>query len=156
MLNSSTFFGREGTSRYFHNFYGVFDLMDQVTIMAAFDIGWQQQLNANGERDGYKTWYNPNLIVRLKPTEKFSIAGRLEYYHDPNNLVIAVTELGDGNTVMSFQTFSPSMNLDYFPLPSVALRLEGKLYASKNAVFIRKDEATKTSGLVATSLAFKF
>ncbi len=156
LLNSSTFFGKEGANRYFHNFYGVFDLIDKVTIMAAFDIGWQEQLRANGERDGFDTWYNPNLIVRFKPTDKFAIAGRVEYYHDPNNLIIPATDVGGGNTVGGFQTWAPSLNMDYFPLSNVALRLEGKLYSASNGVFIQEGRPVKTSGLVAASLAFKF
>ncbi len=153
LLNSSTFLGREGTRRYFHNFYGVFDFTDQVTLMAAFDIGWQQ---VTGSPGAYKTWYNPNLIVRFKPTNRVAVAGRVEYYHDPENLIVPATVLGDGSAVAGFQTWALSLNVDYLPVPGVALRLEGKLYTSKNDVFLRKGAATGTTELVAASLAFKW
>ncbi len=153
LLNSSTFLGKEGTCRYFHNFYGVFDFSDQVTLMTAFDICWQQ---VPGSPEAYRTWYNPNLILRFKPTKRMAVAGRVEYYHDPDNLIVPATVLGDGSMVTGFQTWAPSLNVDYLPVPGVALRLEGKLYASKNDVFLRGDATTGTTGLVAASLAFKW
>ncbi len=153
LLNSSTFFGKEGTRRYFHNFYGAFDFTDQLTLMTAFDVGWQQ---VPGNPDAYRTWYNPNLIVRFKPTKQVALAGRVEYYHDPHNLIVPATALGDGSLVTGFQTWAPSLNVDYLPVSGVALRLEGKLYASKNDVFRRREAATGTTGLVAASLAFKW
>ncbi|MDJ1482067.1 porin [Cytophagaceae bacterium YF14B1] len=156
LLNSSTFFGKEGTYRYYHNFYTVLDLIEKVTIIAAFDIGWQQQLDITGKKDGTKTWWNPNLMVRYKPTDKVAIAGRVEYYNDPNNIIIAPTALPDETFVTGFKTFSPSLNLDYFPIESVALRIEGRLYSASNAVFMKDNQTKKTDGIITTSMAFKF
>ena len=151
LLNSSTFLGREGTGRYFHNFYGAFDLTQKITLVAAFDVGWQAQPGGGG---GYRTWYNPNLIVRYKPTGQFAVAGRVEYYHDPDNLIIAPTDRGNGAFVAGFQTVSPSLNVDYFPAEGVALRLEGRYFTSRNAVFTRGAGSTRTTGAVAASIAF--
>lgn len=156
LLNSSTFFGKEGSYRYFHNFYGVFDLIDKVTIIAAFDIGWQEQLTINGNKDGYKTWWNPNLMVRYKPTDKVAIAGRLEYYNDPNNSIVSPTALDNETFVTGFKTFSPSLNMDYFPTDNVALRIEGRLYSSSNPIFLKNNQTKKTDGIITTSMSFKF
>jgi hypothetical protein len=126
LLNWSTFAGREGGNRYFSNVYGAFDFTDAVTLVAAFDVGWQQVTSAAGNR-AYHPWFNPNLMVRCQPAPKLALAGRLEYYHDPRNLIIPATDRGDNTLVTGFQTWSPSVNLDYLPVKKVALRLEGRL-----------------------------
>jgi hypothetical protein len=160
LLNWSTFAGREGGNRYFSNLYGTFDLTGAVRLVAAFDVGWQQVTGPAGNKT-YHHWFNPNLLARYQPVEKLALAGRLEYYHDPRNLIIPATELGDNALVTGFQTWSPSVNLDYFPAKKVALRLEGRLFRCRQPVFIRHDDpngpaTTRSNGAVATSVAFKF
>jgi hypothetical protein len=160
LLNWSTFAGREGGNRYFSNLYGTFDLTDAVAAVAAFDIGWQQVTTPAGE-ETYQHWFNPNLMVRCQVVEKLALAGRLEYYHDPRNLIIPATDLGDNTLITGFQTWSPSVNFDYLPAKKVALRLEGRLFHSRRPVFIHNDNpngpsTTRNNGTVATSVAFKF
>jgi hypothetical protein len=160
LLNWSTFAGKEGGNRYFSNLYGAFDFSEAVTLVAAFDVGWQQVTAPAGNRT-YHHWFNPNMMVRCQPVEKWALAGRLEYYHDPNNLIIPAADLGDNHLVTGFQTWSPSVNFDYFPAKKVALRLEGRLFRSRQPVFVRHDtpgspSPTRTNGTVATSVAFKF
>ncbi len=152
LLNSSTFLGREGTQRYFHNFYGAFELTQKITLVAAFDVGWQAQPGGGGS---YRTWYNPNLMVRYRPVAQFAVAGRVEYYHDPGNLIIAPTDRGNGMRVTGFQTVSPSLNVDYLPAEGVALRLEGRYFSSRNAVFPEGAGTTRSTGALAASIAFK-
>jgi hypothetical protein len=160
LLNWSTFAGREGGNRYFSNVYGAFDFPGAVTLVVAFDTGWQQVTAATGSH-AYYNWFNPNLMFRCKPVEKLALAGRLEYYHDPRNLIIAATELGDNNLIAGFQTWSPSVNFDYLPVKKVALRLEGRLFRSRQPVFIQNGNSsgaatTRNNGTLATSVAFKF
>ncbi len=160
LLNWSTFAGKEGGNRYFSNVYGALDFTDAVTLVVAFDVGWQQVTSPAGNKS-YHQWFNPNLMVRYHPVEKWALAGRLEYYHDPRNLIIPATDPGNNNLITGFQTWSPSVNLDYWPAKKVALRLEGRLFHSRQPVFVRSDNpngpaATRNNGTVATSLAFKF
>jgi hypothetical protein len=154
LLNSSTFFGREGTRRYFHNFYAEFDPTDQLKVVTAFDIGWQERLDPTGRRGGFDKWWNPNLIVRYQPAGHWAVTARLEYYHDPSNVIIPQTEL-EGRTVTSFRTFSPSLNLDYRPAEQVALRLEGRLYRAANPVFVRGNALVPYDALLVASLALR-
>lgn len=160
LLNWSTFAGRERGNRCFSNLYGTFDLTGAVRLVAAFDVGWQQVTGPAGDKT-YRHWFNPNLMARYQPVEKWALAGRLEYYHDPRNLIIPAAEPGNNTLVTGFQTWSPSVNFDYFPAKKVALRLEGRLFRCRQPVFIRNDDpngpsTTRSNGAVATSVAFKF
>lgn len=154
LLNSSTFFGREGTYRYFHNFFAEFDPTDQLKIVTAFDIGWQERPAPNGTPRGSDTWWNPNLIIRYQPASQWAVAARLEYYHDPANVIIPPAELGS-RTVTGFRAFGPSLNLDYRPVEQVALRLESRLYGAYTPVFIRDNGLVPYDALVVASLALR-
>ncbi len=96
----------------------------------------------------------PNLIVRYQPAGHWAVAARLEYYHDPSNVIIPQTEL-EGHTVTGFRTFSPSLNLDYRPVEQVALRLEGRLYRAANPVFVQGDALVPYDALLVASLALR-
>lgn len=64
--------------RTFHNFYLIYQPQPKVWLTLGFDVGWQQQT------DRWALWYSPVLIGKYQPNERWAIAGRAEYYHDPN------------------------------------------------------------------------
>jgi hypothetical protein len=158
LLNSSTFFGKEkpaytdttlSTNRFFHNFFVQIDLSQQLTLLAAFDIGFQQKIG----NSTYDTWYTPNVIVRYRPLNKLALAGRLEYYIDKAGVILPTF------TPNGFKAFSYSLTLDYLPAENVALRLEGRTFHSRDPIFSGN---TISSNLVSSntfligSMAFKF
>jgi hypothetical protein len=62
--------------------------------------------------------------------DKTKIALRGEYYQDKNQIIIAT------NTPNGFQTSGISTNLDYKLNDKVQFRIEGKMYLSKEAIFV--------------------
>lgn len=151
LLNSSTFFGREKpgydslpSMRYFHNFYTQIDIK-KVSILAAFDIGFQEKRVGSGTN----VWYNPNLIIRFKPSDKAAIAARVEYYNDEQGVII------NSGTPNGFQTLSPSLNFDYKFTDNVAWRIEGRLFNSKDKIFAEDSNFENSNVFVISSLAIK-
>jgi hypothetical protein len=158
LLNSSTFIGKEkpayadttiSTNRFFHNFFTQIEFTSKVTLLAAFDIGFQQRIN----EDRYDTWFTPNIIVRYKPLEKAAVAGRVEYYQDKAGVLLPTF------TANGFQTLGYSITLDYRPQEEIALRLEGRTFHSQDKIFTdhsidhpMKQNSTSLVG----SVAFKF
>jgi hypothetical protein len=66
-LNSSSFVGSDKPDtvrqmRYFHNFYGIFEVTDKIGLTIGFDIGAEQKSKGNSE---YNTWYTPIVIVKV-------------------------------------------------------------------------------------------
>lgn len=152
-LNSSSFIGNdfpddEKRMRYFHNFYGQFQLSNQFALIAGFDIGAQQKEKGS---DAYNSWYSPVLIAKYSPSEKVSIAARGEYYNDKNGVIIST------GTENGFQTFGASLNVDYQILPNLVWRTEFKNLSSKDQIFLDRDDATNKNNVSAvTSLAIRF
>ncbi len=151
-LNSSSFIGSDTPDkvrlmRYFHNFYGQFQLYKEFALTVGFDIGAQQKTKGSSD---YNIWYSPVLITRYSPTEKISIAARGEYYSDPNQVIIAT---GTNN---GFKTFGYSLNLDYNISDNVIWRMEGRGFSSQDNIFTLNNKPSNQNQFVITSLAISF
>lgn len=151
-LNSSTFFGTDKADsarqmRYFHNFYGVFQLSEKVGLTVAFDYGVEEK---NPETSSTNAWFNPTVVVRFGLGEKSAIALRGEYYDDENGVIIAT---GSPN---GFKTTGLSANFDYMVAPNALWRLEVRSLSSKDEIFPEGDGASKSNVSIATSIAISF
>ena len=151
-LNSSSFIGSDTPDstrqmRYFHNFYGQFQLHKKFGLILGFDIGAQQKSKGNND---YYTWHTPVLIAKYAATDKVSIAARGEYYSDANGVIIAT------GTLNEFQTYGYSVNLDYLARKNVMWRIEGRSFTSQDKIFTLKDKPSNNNYFITTSLAISF
>lgn len=151
-LNSSSFIGNDKADsvkqmRYFHNFYGQFQVTDKLGIIAGFDIGAEQKSKGSSQ---YNSWYSPVLIVKLSPNTKNNIAARVEYYNDKNGVIISTV------TPNGFKTWGYSLNYDYLIRENVLWRIEGRGFLGKDKTFVKNGSATNTNLFMVTSLAISF
>jgi hypothetical protein len=154
VLNSSSYIGREDplgskSMRYFHNFFGQFQLSEQLGLIAGFDIGAQQQAKGS---EVYEVWYSPVLIARYTPTERFALAARAEYYSDEDRVIIA----SPGN--YGFQTLGYSFNTDLRVRENVLWRVEFRSFKSHMGEIFRdaKGNSTRLNHYLGTSLSIGF
>lgn len=151
-LNSSSFVGSDTPDsirlmRYFHNFYGVFQLSERFGLIAGFDIGIQQDAP---ESDTYNSWYSPVVIAKYDLSDHLSLSGRLEFYSDENGVIIST------NTRNEFQTFGYSMNLDYSITENVLWRLEARSFKSEDMIFSKDNVPTDSNFFLGSSLSLLF
>lgn len=152
-LNYSNYLGTEGADsvrvrRFYNNFYGIFQLTAAFGITAGFDYGVQQQAKGSSN---YNNVLSPVAIARYQFAEKWAMAGRVEYYQDKNGTLIATS------TPNGFKTTGYSLNVDYAPVKNALIRLEGKVYDSKDAIFARSyGNPVHTSPLLTASFAVSF
>ncbi|AMJ67771.1 porin [Hymenobacter sp. PAMC 26628] len=154
LLNSSTFVG-EGYNqpdsvgrqlRYFHDFYVTYDPSPKWKMAAAFDAGIQARAHNTG---GHDAWQGGSLIVRRRLWARAGVVGRVEYFHDPAG-VLAPTRAGGLNTA------GYSLGFDYFPVPRVILRAEGKQFVDRNEVFALNKVPRRTNAAVTVLLGLTF
>lgn len=155
-LNSSSFIGSDSPDstrlmRYFHNFYGQFQLTAKFGITAGFDIGAQQKVKGSSTMN---TWYTPVVIVRLSPNAKNNIAARLEYYSDANGVIIPIA-IGTG-TLNGFKTWGYSVNYDRLISDHVMWRIEGRGFSGKDKTFVKDGLPSTTNFCITTALAVTF
>jgi len=151
-VNYSNYLGTEGLDsirvrRFYHNVYGIFQLTDQFGLTLGFDYGTQQQKKGESAKNEV---LSPVAIVQYKFAEKWAMAGRVEYYEDRNGVFIAT------GTQNGFKTTGYSLNLDYSPVSNAVLRLEGKLYSSKDDIFVRNENPVDKNAALTASIAVSF
>jgi len=151
-LNYSNYIGTErigemNLSRLYHNIYSIFQINDQLGLTLGFDYGTQQKSKENHQKNNILA---PVVIAQYKLSPKWKIAGRMEYYKDKNNMLIA-TETPNG-----FETTGYSLNLDFAPIQNALLRLEGKVYNSKDKIFIRDLSPVNYNAALTASMAISF
>ena len=128
-LNYSNFIGSINLDpikalRTFHNLFAIYEATERSSFIFGFDIGTQKSKQTNTA-----IWFTPLVISKIKLNSKHTIAGRLEYYHDKNEIIIPTA------TLNGYQTFGASMNYDYQISPKMLWRAELKRYASKDPIF---------------------
>ena len=151
-LNYSTFIGTDKPdsvrlSRFFHNIYGVFTITDKFAVTAGFDIGTEEKFPGSDEKN---TWYSPVIVLKYAFTNKWAIAGRLEYYNDKNGVIIAT---GSPN---GFQTTGYSINIDQRPVKNMLVRLEVRSLNSKDKVFTKVNGTSYNNTFITSSIAISF
>jgi hypothetical protein len=151
-LNYSNYLGTEGADsirvqRFYHNVYGIFQLSRQFGLTVGFDYGTQQ--TAKGS-DNKVEVLSPVAIAQYKINSQWALAGRVEYYQDKNGVLIAT------DTPNGFKTTGYSLNIDYSPVSNAVVRLEGKVYDSKDQVFVRDNNPVNYNAALTASIAVSF
>jgi len=147
-LNYSNFIGNIKLGdlnelRIFHNLYAIYEAAPKLSFIFGFDIGTQKRVNTKTA-----IWYTPVVISRINLTPKSKIAGRLEFYSDKDQVIIATS------TSNGYQTIGASINYDYQIAPKVLFRSELKKYRSKDPIF-RYTEASNNQTAATMSLIVK-
>jgi len=151
-VNYSNYLGTEGADsirvkRFYHNIYGIFQLTDAFGVTLGLDYGTQQK--AKGDSDKNEV-ISPVLIARYTINPKWAVAGRFEYYEDKNGVFIST------GTPNGFKTNGYSLNIDYAPMPNAVVRLEGKVYDSKDKIFVRDINPVNHNAALTASIAVSF
>lgn len=145
-INYSNFFGTDKPDslksfRHFHNIYFQFEPTKKFGIIAGFDMGFENTI-----RNNYSNWYSPVLILRLRINEMTVVAVRGEYYNDEREVIIAT------GTPNGFQTYGLSTNIDFELNDKMKVRVEGKMYDSKDKIFTNNTSQSNYS--LTTNLTF--
>lgn len=159
-LNWSSFIGSDRPDslqqgRFFNNFYAIINPQGRFGVILGFDLGSDRKPVVRAGSDqrvgtGSYVWYSPVVIARYKTSDRSYVNGRVEYYDDPNGVIIST------GTLNGFKTVGYSLGYDYAILPNALFRIEGKLYDSKDPIFENTANASRTNTSLTTSLAVSF
>ncbi len=137
--------------RYFHNFYGIFQLTEKVGLTVGFDYGVEEE---SPETSSKNSWYSAVVIAQFVLSNKVALAVRGEYYNDEKGIIVPVP--AGAGTLNGFKTTGISANFDYQVRPNAVWRFEVRSFASQNEIFAKEGEFSKTSACLSTSLAIRF
>lgn len=151
-LNSSSFIGNDLRNetrrmRYFHNFYGIFQLNPQIGLTYGIDAGAQQQGFQSNE---YDVWVNHVFMLRVSASDRTFVNLRAEYYDDPQGIIIY------SGTPNGFKTFGYSVNVDYQIHEQALWRLEARRFISRDELFQNPDGLSNSNFCITSALAISF
>lgn len=152
LLNWSSFQGNDKADsvrqfRSFHNFYAQCDLSEKWKLTTGLDIGFQEKK----QQRGWDNWYTPVLVVQYVPGTSWSLAGRLEYYHDPHNVIVDPV-----SPSLPFQTFGASFNADWLLKKFCWWRAEYRFLQSHSPVFEKSSGRSRTDQSFTIAIVIKF
>ncbi|AMQ56885.1 outer membrane beta-barrel protein [Algoriphagus sanaruensis] len=102
--------------------------------------------------NGSVFWWQANFIAGYQISENFSLSGRVEYFSDPNEVLITSETLIPG-----FQVFSNGLSLNFSPLSNFQIRLEGRYFTALEDSFLNSQSKPFSSKLwLVGNLTFSF
>lgn len=152
-LNSSTFIGNDKPDsarqmRYFHNFYGTYQVSKKFSLITGLDIGIEQKSKGRSQMN---TWYAPIAIAKYHANNKTTVAVRVEYYADKSGVIVST------GTINGFKTTGFSANVDYAIQKEVLWRVEARWLGSRDRIFETHNNVPGDNAMwVSTALSVAF
>jgi hypothetical protein len=149
LLNWSSFVGNEQPDsvaarlRIFNDLYAVWSPSAAWAVALVVDVGVQERAGAST----YDVWHGASLMARWAFANQWAVAGRGEYFSDPEGVLIPTGTPGN------FRTAGGSVNLDYAASPSILWRLETRILHSKEPIYPSDKGVESTEVFVALSAA---
>ena len=161
-LSYYNFFSDEaGTRLRTFNGVGLKAARGALTLLGEADAGTQRRVAG---RAGHSTWYGLLLAARARVAPRVALAGRVERFDDPDQVVLA-TGTATGATSdtpnPAFRGNGASLGVDVAPAPGsarVLWRTEVRGFRARDAVFPdgRDGAPRRAGGFAVTSLALTF
>ena len=146
------FVGKENSTRNLRIFNGVgakTTAIPGLTVQANADYGLQDKDNG-----GRSNWFSAVVIGKIQPSPMVGISGRVETYHDPDQVIIVT------GTDAGFKGTAASLGLDMQPLGSTRAMWRNEVRGSwtSDPVFPSRDTGGVSAHnyLLVTSLAVTF
>ena len=151
-LNSSAYLGEEQATdgkrtRYFHNFYGQFQLSDRWQAIIGLDTGAEQ---ATAHAKHHHVWYSPVALLQYRYSDRVSVSARAEYYQDANQVIVKT------NGANGFKTWAYSANLDYKVSQYFTVRTELRGFDSQDAIFPDNNGYSSQSVMATTAAIWHY
>lgn len=145
-ITYNNFIGREQEFRFFNNFIFKVKPAKDWSLSFSSDVGLQKKPS----NSDYSIWYVETLLSQVRLSDTFALGGRLEYFHDKDQIVVTTS------TPNGFQTFGASVNLDWQPETYFLVRNEIRSLFSNDSVFSSSSGMKTSNTLFVTSLALSF
>lgn len=151
-INYANFLGNEmpdtaRQNRFFNNFYADWKPTGRWDVLLGLDYGIQDNLNG----EAASTWMVPTLIGRYKMKDKWFITSRVEYYDDPDEVIVTNEAIG------GYSVLGTSLGFDYKPQDNVRFGIEGRYMDGRpDYTFVARDGIRYTQTMITTVMAIRF
>jgi len=123
--------------RYFSDIYWLYNAGKKWAFTSCIYAGMQDVKQINGDLKSFY-WGQINFISSFSFTDMISLAGRVEYFYDPNQLMISTYG-------SSFQGGSAGLCLNVKPNEHALIRLDGRYFLNDADFYLDKDATLHNS-----------
>jgi hypothetical protein len=139
----NTFIGNEDGLRVYNDFVMRHAFSRRFGVAAAFDLGLQ-----NRSEESFAWWYGWSIIPHYSINKTVAIAGRVEQFSDPHQVVL------ESLSNESFNATSLSANIDITLLTDLVWRSEYRAYVSSRDLFPDNGGYSTTDNVMTTSIIY--
>lgn len=158
LINWDTYIGDEKSidnknfkTRFFTDLYFVYDKGGRCSFTSCSYIGFQK-LKDSLDVPSNVFWWQSNFSGLIKLKNNVSLAGRIEYFSDPNAIQIHPI-----TSAIGFSSYSGGLCLNVKISKNAMFRVEDRIYYSDQKVYFdRNNKESNTSNLLIGSLAVWF
>jgi hypothetical protein len=147
LLNWNNYVGNENSvlspnfeNRYFTDLYLIYNPDGKVSVTSCAYFGRQEMKDTLGLRSAGH-WWQANLIGRYRFSKKRSLSARLEYFSDPQSVMVTPVTNETG-----FSTYSAGLCFDTRITKNAMFRLEHRFFYSARNVYLNSRQASSGMG----------
>jgi Putative beta-barrel porin-2, OmpL-like. bbp2 len=145
LFNWNTYLGDERSdihtdyrTRFFTDLYWLYQPNEKFSATSCIYFGLQKMSD-----ETTRNWWQANFIGRFNFTDIWSLSGRIEYFSDPDLVLLSPV-----TTVESFRAFSTGFCVNYKVYYNALLRMEMKQLFSPDKLFLNSENQETTGNLV--------
>ncbi|MBK8954611.1 MAG: porin [Saprospiraceae bacterium] len=133
--------------RYFHNFYMLTKVHENLSLICGLDLGFQQDRKGSSS---YQNWLGTALLLKYQANgDPWSVSIRAEYFQDHNHVILT-----DPQSKINITGISA--NFDYIPLDNILARVELRKLSNPIPIFQSNSGLRKDNISLTVSIAAKF
>jgi hypothetical protein len=138
-------------NRYFTDVYWVFKPSKKFNLISTFYVGFQEKKDSFNHKN-VANWWQCNTVVKYSFNPKHSIAARIEYYNDSQNIVVS-----NLNQNKPFSVVSSGLCYNFQPNEHSMFRLDARYFDSKDILFTnQKITDSKTNFMLTANITVWF
>lgn len=159
LLNWNTFIGSEKSAltpqngmRYFTDIYAIYNPEGKFGFTTCVYLGMQQWRDTTQQKQINQLWGQANFMGRWRFNKKVSLAARVEYFEDMNN-VVTKTVTG----INGFNSYSSGLCLNIHISKNAVLRVEGRNFYSPRKVYLdERGNFSQSSNMLISNMTVWF
>jgi len=158
LINWNVYLGNERSeltpsfrNRYFTDVYWVFKPSKKFNLISTFYVGFQEKIDSFNHKN-LANWWQFNTAVKYSFNPKHSIAARIEYFNDSQNIVVS-----NLNQNKPFSVVSSGLCYNFQPNEHSMFRLDARYFDSKDILFTnQKITDSKTNFMLTANITVWF
>lgn len=129
-------------TRYLFDLYWIHNPDGKLSITSCAYIGLQQVRDTLSGGMDYHQWWQANFIARYRISKITSLSGRIEYYSDPNNIIVNTI-----TPVKGYSTFSTGLCLNVKLFDHALYRIEGRYFFAEKNIYLNANSKAVNQNL---------